>query len=119
MYLVNAFSVNMLVQPDIRLRFERISLGQVYALMEELSLQQDECLVNAIDHSDLDRLVQEELAGCAVDVPTSVCMSISWPLDLDTVHRMLVAQYCGPRLPEGCKELPEGAEIEWWLITTE
>lgn len=28
----------------------------------------------------------------------------------------LIGQYIGPRLPEGCTELPEGARIEWWLI---
>lgn len=28
----------------------------------------------------------------------------------------LVAQYTGPRLPEGTTSLPEGAKLEWWLI---
>lgn len=119
MYLTNAFSINMLTQPDIRLRFEKITIGQVYALMETLALQEGECLVNTIGHADLDRLVREELSGCAVDVPAGERLSVAWPIDLDTVHQMLVAQYRGPRLPEGCTALPEGAEIEWWLITTE
>jgi len=29
---------------------------------------------------------------------------------------LVVGQYIGPRLPEGAKELPEGAKIEWWLV---
>jgi hypothetical protein len=28
----------------------------------------------------------------------------------------LIGQYIGPRLPEGCKTLPEGARIEWWIV---
>jgi len=29
---------------------------------------------------------------------------------------LLVAQYNGPRLPEGAKDLPEGAKIRWYLV---
>jgi hypothetical protein len=29
---------------------------------------------------------------------------------------VLVAQYRGPRLPEGATELPEGATIEWYVV---
>jgi hypothetical protein len=30
--------------------------------------------------------------------------------------QLLVGQYMGPRLPEGCKTLPEGASISWLLV---
>lgn len=29
----------------------------------------------------------------------------------------LIGQYRGPRLPEGAKTLPEGAAIQWLLVT--
>lgn len=29
---------------------------------------------------------------------------------------LLVAQYVGPRLPEGATELPIGARVEWWYL---
>jgi len=29
---------------------------------------------------------------------------------------MVVAQYMGPRLPEGATTLPEGAKIEFWKV---
>ena len=32
---------------------------------------------------------------------------------LNREDELLVAQYIGPRLPEGATELPEGARIEW------
>jgi len=29
-------------------------------------------------------------------------------------HNVLVLQYRGPRLPEGARELPPDAILEWW-----
>lgn len=37
-------------------------------------------------------------------------------VSLDDPPRLLVGQYTGPRLPEGCTTLPEGASIEWWIV---
>ena len=34
-------------------------------------------------------------------------------------ERALVGQYVGPRLPEGATALPEGARIDWLLVTVE
>lgn len=31
-------------------------------------------------------------------------------------EKLLVAQYKGPRLPEGATKLPEGATIEFYLV---
>lgn len=31
--------------------------------------------------------------------------------------KLLVGQYTGPRLPEGATTLPDGAAIEWWLVS--
>jgi hypothetical protein len=30
---------------------------------------------------------------------------------------LVVGQYIGPRLPEGCKALPDGARIEWYVVS--
>jgi hypothetical protein len=30
--------------------------------------------------------------------------------------KLLVAQYSGPRLPEGCKTLPQGSTIKWIIV---
>lgn len=117
MYISNSFSINML-QGDITLHFEQISIGKVYRLMEQLYHQDGECLVNAIGHADIDAIVRDELAGVILDVPPGRRMDVVFAPDTDTTHRMLVAQYRGPRLPEGTTSLPGGATIEWWLVTS-
>ena len=32
---------------------------------------------------------------------------------------IIVAQYTGPRLPEGCKSLPEGSKLDYWLVVSD
>jgi len=64
-------------------------------------------VVSAIGHADTARLVGRELG-------------IELPADRRNVvlsgEPMLVAQYLGPRLPEGATELPEGARIEFFVV---
>ena len=121
MYLVNAFSLNMLVQPGISLLFEEINLDAA-TLEILLASQRGEAIVNAIGHSSTDTVVRGLLhpsytEGENPTVPVGERLNVSWPLDLDTGATMLVAQYKGPRLQEGAICLPEGAEIVWWRIT--
>ncbi len=121
MFLTNAFSLNMLVQPSIRLQFEEISLDD--ATLEILiSRQRGEEIVNAIGHGDTDSVVRSLFhrsytEGENPTIPIGRRISVAWPLDTDTDATMLVAQYRGPRLPEGATSLPEGAEIVWWRIS--
>lgn len=37
-------------------------------------------------------------------------------LKLQKGDQLLIAQYDGPRLPEGATELPEGASFRWFLV---
>jgi hypothetical protein len=116
MYITNAFSINMLVQGDIQLRFTRLDDANAVALEMLMAKQRGEAVVNAIGHKDLDTIVRGMFHESYLEEGQR--MSISWPMDKDTVHRMIVAQYRGPRLPEGCTELPEDADLEFWLIET-
>lgn len=38
-------------------------------------------------------------------------------LKLESGDILVLAQYSGPRLEEGCTELPEGAKITWVLVS--
>jgi len=63
---------------------------------------------SAVGHADTASLFANELGLPILQNRVSV------KLVKDTMA--LIGQYIGPRLPEGCTELPEGARIEWWLI---
>lgn len=66
-------------------------------------------LVSAVGHADTAWLIANEL-GLPVTV-NRVSVKLTNP---DT--RAIIAQYTGPRLPEGTKTLPECAKFEWWII---
>lgn len=38
-------------------------------------------------------------------------------VNLTVGDMVMVGQYSGPRLPEGCKTLPEGASIKWVIVS--
>lgn len=42
-----------------------------------------------------------------------------YDLIIEDGDEVLVGQYKGPSLSEGCTDLPDGAEIRWFLILTE
>lgn len=43
------------------------------------------------------------------------CNRATFTLEEDVV--LFVGQYKGPRLPEGATTLPEGAKVEWAMVT--
>ncbi len=64
--------------------------------------------ISIIGHSDTARVVSRVLGReVAINRQTLV---------LDEGDELYVAQYSGPRLPEGATELPEGAKIEFWRV---
>ena len=67
-----------------------------------------EGFVSAVGHADTARLIASQL-GLEVEVNRT---SIS----LEPGDSLVVAQYTGPRLPEGATALPPGAEIRYFLV---
>jgi hypothetical protein len=61
-----------------------------------------------IGHSDIANIVSQ-LLGVQLEVNRET-------LTLQEDDCVLVVQYRGPRLPEGATRLPEGAQIEFWLV---
>lgn len=102
--LVNAFSINMLPGGNT-LRFREI------VHPEDLILQ-NTLLRNAIGHPETDRVVRTLLEQGGANIPPGERTNVV----LEPGQALLVAQYKGPRLPEGATELPVGAKIEWWLV---
>ena len=100
MYLLNAFSANMLAEFPVSVHFVEISADVMVELAQES--------VSAVGHADTAALFSTILG---VKVP---CNRVS--VTLKSGDNALLGQYSGPRLPEGATTLPEGASIKWVLV---
>lgn len=99
MFLLNAFSLNMLGgNADIIVR--EVSLKTAANLAADCT--------SAVGHADTAAVFASVLG---VPVP---CNRVTVALKEWDVA--LVGQYSGPRLPEGCSTLPEGATIKWVVV---
>ena len=99
MFLLNAFSLNMIVgNADIVVR--EITRGMAASLA-------DAC-TSAVGHADTAAVFSSVLG---VEIP---CNRVTVALKDGDVA--LVGQYSGPRLPEGATTLPEGAAIKWVVV---
>ena len=99
MYLLNAFSLNMLsANADVHVR--EVSLDTARNLAKVCT--------SAVGHADTAAVFADVLG---VPVP---CNRVS--VSLDHCATALVGQYSGPRLPEGATTLPEGATIKWMIV---
>jgi hypothetical protein len=111
LYLSNAFSLNML--PREWRRYEFVPLFPAEAAVLAYILRDQ--LQNVIGHADTAAVVAEvlqaEVAGLELPAPQRVTVR------LERDDEVIIAQYTGPRLPEGAPRLPEGARLEFWLAT--
>lgn len=97
--LINSFSLNMLPMEAMNfVRVKKIASNEVPADVE-----------SAIGHVDTAKVVSNIL-GFEVK-PNRVSIKLS---ESDVLY---VAQYTGPRLPEGATTLPEGASLEFFEVT--
>lgn len=114
--LCNAFSINMLKKEECHFRFFPLTDMDMGVLAERLAeATQEGTLVNAIGHPDTDRIVRSTLGEVGTSLPPAQRISVT--VGRNTV--LFVAQYSGPRLPEGATVLPEGARIDWWQVTSD
>jgi len=111
LYLSNAFSLNML--PREWRRYEFVPLSPAEAAVLAYILR--DRLQNVIGHADTAAVVasvlQAEVAGLELPAPQRATVR------LERDDEVIIAQYTGPRLPEGATQLPEGARLEFWLAT--
>ena len=99
MYILNAFSLNMIVgNADVVVREVSQKVAAILA---------DAC-VSAVGHADT-----AAVFGSVLGVPVPCNRATVALKDGDVA---LVGQYSGPRLPEGATSLPEGAAIKWVVV---
>lgn len=131
-YICNAFSLSMLDrgEQDLAQRIQaaglcalddaewtavqsagyqpRVRIPSPITLQHARALLAGETVVSAVGHADTAGLLGGLLG---IDLqPARISVRLAHG-DL-----AIVGQYVGPRLPEGCTVLPDGASIEWWLV---
>ena len=108
-YITNSFSINMLLglgANNVRnVRFAPISVEDARNILNTT----DE-LICGIGHADTAAVVGSQLGLELTANRLNVVLG-------DDVQ-LVVAQYTGPRLPEGVTKLPQGASIRYWMVTT-
>lgn len=77
--------------------------------------------VGSLDNPDYKVPVDCAASGCNCDKCENWTSNYELPANrasvkLEPGEKMIVAQYSGPRLPEGTTALPEGAKIEFILV---
>lgn len=109
-YLSNAFSLGMI---DF-LHHEDGGCSLFYPELSGATLESAKRWLSEADwESCVGHADTAELLTAMLGVPVPM-RRVSTSLQFD--DEILVAQYNGPRLPEGTRTLPEGAKIRWYLI---
>ena len=104
-YITNAFSINMLGANNVRnVSFAPIGVEDARNILNTADF------VCGIGHADTAAVVGSQLGLELTANRLNVVLG-------DDVQ-LVVAQYTGPRLPEGATKLPQGATIHYWLVTT-
>lgn len=110
-FLTNAFSIQMLEETQ-SLCFAQVTVSDVQIAITDT----DQIVENTIGHSDTNNLVSQILSqDLGNDIPY-IGMGSRKSVTLGERDTLIVAQYKGPRLPEGATQLPEGAAIQFWMV---
>lgn len=107
LYISNAFSANMLnlVRPWT-VQFTPVSIEKARDMV--LKAKREGSFTSAIGHQDLANIVSFMLG---TEIPYA-----RTAIYLTTADVLILAQYVGPRLPEGTTQLPSGAKIQFVLV---
>ena len=107
MIIANTFSLNML-PPNIGHKGVVISATPLSMEDARQVVASAESLYSCVGHADTAALFTH-LLGRQIDYNRAT-------IALTPGSELLVGQYVGPRLPEGCTELPKDATVLWWLV---
>lgn len=102
--LGNAFSLNM-IQGNKTLKTRVLDVEDVQYILKERPV------ISAVGH--------DTTAGIFSVVLGTHIPSNRTTVKLESTEDIIVGQYKGPRLEEGTTSLPEGAHIEWIMVTVQ
>ena len=113
LYVTNALPGSVLAGADT-LKFIRLSAAQAAEIIEG-SLE----WVSAVGHADTAALFSaqlgREIGFNRISIPSDFFGDVNGRVPYN--NQILAGVYSGPRLPEGSTTLPEGASIQWVLVT--
>lgn len=111
MIIANAFSLNMLETREGEFLKRCIEVTEIHQdeVIEKLTDPDLGGVESAIGHADTAALISDILG---LEIPCERKTLLLNPSN----GWLIVAQYQGPRLPEGTTKLPEGANIRWYLV---
>lgn len=104
MKVANAFSISMLPVGAVT----TVSFAGPRSATQVQEYLRNQSLESVIGHADTARLVGGQLGQ---ELPVNRAT-----VKLEVGEHLLVAQYVGPRLPEGATTLPEGARIDYFIV---
>jgi hypothetical protein len=109
MKIGNSFSAGMIPLPA-KVEFEEIGASAIRASLAGCGslLGEPITLESVIGHVDT-AIIVSGLLGVALPMNRK-------SVKLDYGESMIIAQYYGPRLPEGATKLPDGAEIRFIMV---
>ena len=104
--IANAFSINML-SLEVGITDLQVCPASPDVIRQEI--EEEGGFTSIVGHADT-AAVFSSLLG--LEVPTNRATFL-----LEEGVTLFVGQYKGPRLPEGATSLPEGARVEWAMVT--
>lgn len=104
--IANAFSLNML---DLGVGATDLQVCRVPPEYIRQEIEEAGGYASIVGHADT-AAVFSDILGLGLP-----CNRATFTLKED--HILFVGQYKGPRLPEGATSLPEGAKVEWAMVT--
>jgi hypothetical protein len=110
--LTNAFSINMLSE-NAQVNFYKVDVRAAQSALIDTA----DMVKNVIGHPDTDYIVRKELENDYGSGTPWLSAGTRETVAVKNGDILVIAQYKGNRLPEGCKKLPEGSTIEYWIAT--
>ena len=111
MYIVDKFSIDMLSSDSIELHIERIDFEEAH-LNLLMAVSRGEAIINAVTDTllDIDMRMLFHPSWTQGDNPRLAkgqYVNITWPMDNDSLHQLLVVQ----------RDEEDKGQIQWWLVT--
>lgn len=102
-YISNAISIGMFpVDQSVDVRIKPARIEYIQELFDQVEV------ISAVGHASTAAVISDQI-GYIVE-----SNRINVELTIDDC--LIVAQYVGPRLPEGATTLPDGAEIRYFVV---